>query len=91
MATADISAQNQFTDPVLVDGYDFDVSIHNSSSFVGTITLQRSREKDGTYRDVETWTAVVEDRGVSAGKFWYRLGCKTGDYTSGTISLDIST
>ncbi|PBB68135.1 hypothetical protein CK228_13580 [Mesorhizobium sp. WSM4312] len=82
-----ITAQNTFTTPVLVQaGNSFDISI--SGTFVASVVLQRSKDQV-TWMDVETNTAPVEKTG-SAGSAWYfRLGIKTGGYTSGTVAADI--
>lgn len=83
----DISAQNTFTPAILVDGSDeFDVSI--SGTFVATVTLQRS--KDGaTWRDADTFAAPTEVSGKSGSTWYYRAGVKTGDYTSGTATVEL--
>lgn len=82
-----ISAQNTFTAPVLVQGGDtFDISI--SGTFVATVVVQRS--KDGaTWLDVESFTAPAEKTGVSGSAWYYRLGVKTGGYTSGTVVAEL--
>lgn len=84
-----ITAQNQFTE-VVDTGRLFDVSIYDTASFVGTITLQRKRPADTTWRDVKTWTAPAEETGESSGNWQYRLGCKTGGFTSGSITVELS-
>lgn len=84
--TTTISAQNTFTDPVLIIG-DFNLSI--SGTFVATVTAQRST--DGTvWRDVDTWTAPAEDVGYDPMKMYYRAGVKTGDYTSGSVTIQLN-
>lgn len=85
IATKTISAQNTFTDPVQLIGH-FNVSI--SGTFSATVTAQRS--KDATnWVDVDTWTAPSEDVGIEPEIMWYRLGVKTGDYTSGSVVIRI--
>ncbi len=96
-----ISAQNTFLDPIRVTGVGTDraFTIEASNSFVATVTLQRSLESDsGPWSDVPTksWTTVFTDiftDGLDNQEAWYRLGVKTGDYTSGTVmgSLTIHT
>ena len=90
MASRSITAANQFTTAEQF-GAVFDVSIHSSSSFVGTITLQRKRpgEADALFRDVKSWTAPTEETGQDGGAWLYRIGCKTGAYTSGTIVVEV--
>ncbi len=92
MPAVSISGASQFSDPiVLKNGGAFDVSILNNSSFVGTVTLQRKRidEADSAYRDIKTYTDVVEETGQVAGAWHVRIGCKTGDYTSGGIDAEV--
>jgi hypothetical protein len=81
--TKTLSAQNTFTDAVLIIG-DFNVSI--SGTFVATVTVQRST--DGTvWRDVNTFTAPFEGVGYDPMKNYYRAGFKTGQYTSGSATI----
>lgn len=66
------------------------------SVFTGTITLQRLLSGDASFkRDVESW--AINSAAAGDGAFelitdkpepescWYRIGCKTGDYTGGAI------
>jgi hypothetical protein len=85
LTTKDISAQNTFTDPVQIEGY-FNVSI--SGTFSATVTAQRSVDKVN-WHDVDSWTAPAEEFGFDPEYTWYRLGVKTGGYTSGTVSVRI--
>lgn len=84
-----INAANQFT-PAISEVRMFDVSIYDNTAFSGTITLQRKRPADANWRDVKTYTAPVEETGESSGNWQYRIGCKTGQYTSGSINVEIS-
>lgn len=69
----------------------FNVSIV-SSSFSGTITLQRSFDKGANWMAVETWTSTSAEewKFEPEGGVVYRLGCDTGNYTSGTAAVRIS-
>ena len=80
IASANIAAQNTFTTPVRLEGY-LNVSI--SGTFSATVTVQRSID-NATWVDVDTWTAPTEDYGFEPELMWYRIGVKTGQYTSGT-------
>lgn len=83
-----ISAQNTFTPWVVLLG-DFDLSI--SGTWVGTLTLQRSFDGGATVLDVNTYTANIEDPGSAArGNTSYRIGFKTGAYTSGTANVRLA-
>lgn len=66
------------------------MNISIMGAWSGTVTLQRSWN-GVTWGDVETWTSNAEkalidpERGVR-----YRLGVKSGEYTSGTMILRLS-
>lgn len=83
IAATDITAQNTFTTAVQLEGY-FNVSI--SGTFTATVTLQRSFD-NSTWRDVDSWTAPAEEVGMEPEICWYRIGVKTGNFTSGTVSV----
>ena len=83
----DISAQNTFSDGIYTEG-GFNLSI--SGTFVATVTVQRSFDAGSTWRDVDTFTAPIETYGVDPEPVVvYRAGVKTGEYTSGTVSIRI--
>ena len=82
-----ISAQNTFTAPVVLLG-GFSLSI--SGTWAGTVTIQRSFDEGSTWLDVQTYTANIEDTGSEPrGNTVYRVGIKTGNYTSGTANVRI--
>lgn len=83
--TASIGAQNTFTDPVQLTGY-FNLSI--SGTFSATVTVQRSTDSS-TWRDVDSYTAAAEEVGFEPEVMFYRVGVKTGAYTSGTADVRI--
>lgn len=82
--SASIAAQNTFTDWLQGPGR-ADLSV--SGTFSATVFLQRKLrgEAAASAVDVESYTAatekVIED---ASGQYDYRLGVKTGGYTSGT-------
>ena len=83
LTTKAISAENTFSDAVNLEGY-FNISI--SGTFVATVTVQRSY--DGTnWHDVDSWTAPAEEVGFDPEYRLYRVGVKTGNYTSGTVVI----
>jgi hypothetical protein len=83
----DITAQNTFSDGIYTEG-GFNLSI--SGTFVATVTVQRSFDAGSTWRDVDTFTAPVETYGVDPEPVVaYRAGVKTGEFTSGTVSIRI--
>ena len=81
IASASIAAQNTFTDAVRLEGY-FNLSL--SGTWVATVTVQRSID-NSTWVDVDTFTANSEEVGFEPELMWYRVGVKTGAYTSGTV------
>jgi len=81
IATKSITEQNTFTDPVQITGW-FNVSI--SGTFVATVVVQRSPDNVNWY-DVNSFTAPFEGTGMDPEVMWYRVGVKTGGFTSGTI------
>ncbi|MER8505700.1 hypothetical protein [Mesorhizobium sp. M0571] len=82
-----ITAQNTFTPAVLIQAGDiFDVSI--SGTFVATVTVQRSKDSS-TWFDVDNFTAPAEKTGVSGSAWYFRVGVKTGGFTSGTVVAEI--
>jgi hypothetical protein len=83
IASRNITAQNQFTDAVQLEGY-FNLSI--SGTFAATVTVQRSID-NSTWLDVDTFTTPTEDYGFEPELMWYRVGVKTGGYTSGTAAV----
>lgn len=83
-ASKTITAENTWTDPVQMTGF-FNLSI--KGTFVATITVQRSFDDMATWNDVDTFTAQTEDWGMEPEVCWYRVGVKTGDFTSGSVSV----
>lgn len=83
--TASLSAQNTFSEVLNLAGY-FDLSI--SGTFVATITVQRSFDNVNWF-DVDTFNAPIETYGFNPSQCYYRVGVKTGNYTSGTIVVSL--
>lgn len=87
---AELAGADQYTAEIRITGVGdtrkFTVEIA-AGPFVGTITLQRSFAEPGSWEDVTTYTttgtSVVSD-GFDNQIIYYRLGFKTGDYTSGS-------
>lgn len=87
VVTKDITAQNTFSDGLYIEE-GFNLSI--SGTFVATVTVQRSFDQGSTWRDVDTFTAPIETAGFDPEPVVvYRAGVKTGDFTSGTVSIRI--
>lgn len=85
LVSASIAAQNTFTDAVRL-GKDFNISIQGT--FSATVTVQRSYDNTNWY-DVESFSAATEKIGFEPEYIWYRIGVKTGAYTSGTAVVRI--
>ncbi|RVB05681.1 hypothetical protein [Mesorhizobium sp. M7A.F.Ca.CA.004.02.1.1] len=82
-----ITAQNTFTAGCLVQAGDvFDVSI--SGTFVATVVVQRSKD-NVTFFDVESFTAAAEKTGYAGSAYYFRIGVKTGGFTSGTVVVEL--
>lgn len=94
--TASVTAQNQFTSAIEVTGTGSQrpFTIIRSGTWVATVTLQRSLTSNaGPWVDVTTYATngtVSYDDALSNQTAWYRIGVKTGDYTSGTVSLELN-
>lgn len=104
--TKAISAEANFTDAIKISatGAARRIKITLTGTWAGTVTLQRSfTSENGPWNDVpsKTWTsntnqydpgqlADASDTTYSAIE-WYRIGVKTGDYTSGTVTATIFT
>jgi len=95
--TADLTAQNQFTDPIKVVGVDdtrsFAVSV--AGTWAGTVTLQYSVAEPGDWIDAPSGTyqantSLSYDDTLDNQVMYYRLGIKAGEYTSGTAEVTIS-
>jgi hypothetical protein len=89
-STGSISAQNTFSDPIWLNG-PFDLSL--SGTFSATVHLQRCISKGynntpaaADFFDVASYTVPTEDNAPAARPGWYRVGIKTGNYTSGTAT-----
>lgn len=93
-----VSAQNIWSDPISVTGVgaERNVAIGISGTFVATVSLQRSiGSNTGPWLDLTTptWTAPIAasfDDALDNQLIYYRIGIKTGNYTSGTAILAIS-
>jgi hypothetical protein len=93
--TEAVAAQNTFTAPIRVTGIDNGrvFSIVITGTWVATVTLQRSVSEPGDWTDVTTYTtnqSTTYDDTLDNQIIYYRLGVKTGAYTSGTANLELS-
>jgi hypothetical protein len=87
--TASISSQNTLTDPIRVTGVggsrSFSLTI--TGTWVATVVLQQSIGDIGAWTDYGTYTtnqSITVSDGLDNQIIYYRIGVKTGGYTSGT-------
>lgn len=96
-ATSDsVAAQNTFGTAIRVTGVGVDRTFNYAitGTWSATITLQRSIDGPTTgFTDVATFgsnTTSSYNDGLTNSIVWYRLGIKTGNYTSGTAVLALT-
>ncbi len=93
---ADVTAEDQYTNAIRVTGIDTQriFTIVREGTWVATVTLQRSLDSDtGPWEDVTTYATndtITYDDGLDNQIAWYRIGVKTGDFTSGTVELTLN-
>lgn len=94
--TAAISGANVFTSEIKVTGSDtarrFGLIIEGT--WVATVTLQFAFSADGPWTDTSpqytTNQNIAYDDGQDGQVIYYRIGIKTGDYTSGTATVTLN-
>ena len=90
-----LSAANIFSDPIRVSGLTADRNLHiqTTGTWSATLTLQRSVGEPGNWVDVTTYTTnqnVDYNDGYDNEIIYYRVGIKTGQYTSGAAALTLT-
>jgi hypothetical protein len=94
--SANLSAENTFTNTIRVFGAGASraSTIVISGTWVGTLTLQRSLGEPGLWEDTAATyaanTTTSFNDGLDNQIVYYRLGFKTGNYTSGTAVISIT-
>jgi hypothetical protein len=90
-----LTGANQFGSEIRVTGIGqarrFAITI--SGTFTATLTLQRSIAEPGDWQDVQTYTAPTTTTfldNLDNQIIYYRIGIKTGGYTSGTANTTLS-
>jgi hypothetical protein len=93
--SASINAQDTFTNPIRVAGVEgqraFGVSVNGA--FTATVTLQYSVGEPGSWVDVESYTTATSksyNDELDNQIIYYRIGVKSGGYTSGTVAVSLS-
>jgi len=88
LATKDITAQNEFTSAIRIAKVGI-VAVEDTSSISATISLQVKPDGSSSWIDTgDTFDAEGAWSFDAAGE-QYRVGVKTGDFTSGTATLYI--
>ncbi len=93
--SVDAAAENTFTNEIRITGVENTrrFKIVRAGTWSGTVTLQRSIVEPGSWVDVETYgangTINNYDDGLDNQIAYYRIGIKSGDYTSGTAELEL--
>jgi hypothetical protein len=91
-----LTAQNTFSSAIRVTGVGETrrFSFTFTGTWVGTLTVQRSLDSATSgFIDVTTYVSNVGTTyadGLDNSIAWYRIGFKTGNYTSGTATIAIS-
>lgn len=93
--SSSISGANVFTDSIEVEGVGTtrEFTIIRTGTWTATVTLQRSFDDGTSWFDVTTYTTnatITFNDGLDEQIVLYRIGIKTGDYTSGTANLTLS-
>ena len=96
-AAVEITGEDQYSDPIRVTGVDGTRSfaIIITGTWAATLTLQYSVGEVGSWVDATsgTYTAntsISYDDTLDNQVIYYRIGCKAGNYTSGTASAQLS-
>lgn len=86
-----ITAQNQWSAPIPVrETFDLSIDMNGASL---TVTVQRrDLTRTDVWHDVASFSSSVQKTGTvgTQNARQYRVGCKTGNYTSGTAYAEIS-
>lgn len=93
-----LSSEDSYTDPIRVTGISTGANDRNfnviiTGTWSGTITLERSY--DGPETGFVVATTYIANQSVIYGDtddnsiYWYRLGFRPGDYTSGKASVQL--
>jgi hypothetical protein len=93
--TRTVSAENTFSDPIRIVGVGEQrrFSIIVAGTFTATVTLQYSLNAPGSWVDVTPYTTATSTThldGQDNQVIYYRIGVKTGDFTSGPVAVTLS-
>lgn len=96
VVTQSISAEDTWTSPIRVTGNDAarEFGILITGTFTATVSLQFAFDEAGPWNDQgQTWTSPVStnyDDGQDGQIIYYRIGVKTGDFTSGPLEVQLT-
>lgn len=95
-ATQDASAADTYSDSILITGTGDAraLGLTLTGTWAGTVTLQRSVGAPDAWVDVTTFTANASttlDDALDNQVIYYRIGVKAGEWTSGTVTMTITT
>lgn len=97
LKTTSASSADVYTDGIKVTGSGGSARTFNiqvSGTFTATVTLQESSGNENNYTDTATsYTAAANvnyDDNKDNETWYYRLGVKSGDYTSGTVTMTLT-
>ncbi len=97
IGSGSLSAADTYSSTVRVTGVDQGriFTINVSGTWVGTLTLQRSFDSETSgFQDTAYTTTgnvtITNDDSLDNSIVWYRLGFKSGAYTSGTAVISLS-
>jgi hypothetical protein len=95
LVSGSLSGEDQFTNTIRVTGVgaqrSFQISI--AGTWTATVTLQYSVGEPGSWVDVVSWTANATgpyNDTLDNQIIFYRIGIKSGNYTSGTSVVSLS-
>ena len=94
-ATATLSAQDTYTPPILLNNCDAFIDI-KTTALSGSLVPQYSDDYDavaatGTWVDIsgKIWTGDASENVELDAPLWFRIGFKTGGYSSGSAIVTI--
>ena len=88
-----VTAEDQFSSEIRVTGVNRPFFVELAGTWTATVTLQRSIGAPGSWTDVTTYTTNGNNTyndGLDNQVVYYRVGVKTGDFTSGTVELALN-
>src|SRR5689334_11431295 len=91
-----ITSQDSFTTPLTLRTNDL-ASISVSGTWSGKVVVQRQMDGMTTWEDIASpdgtvgWTSNIQTTYVADDATLLRIGCRSGDFGSGTINVRLGT